>query len=117
MENLDELARLAALASLNKMLKQKHFDICVVRDIGDLFGIPVRNTEEYQILHTVHCLDYRDMPKQLREAIPGMVRKILQLPPTYDIEATEVKVTEVAPEKASDDASIWKLVRKCLPMK
>lgn len=88
-DDLNDLRKLAAMTSLNKLMKQRHFDICTIRDVGDLLGIPVRNTEEYKILETLHCVDYSEMPPQLRDAIPRMVKKILDLPAVYQFNGTD----------------------------
>ena len=92
MENLDELARLAALASLNKMLKQGHFDICTVRDIGDLFGIPVRNTEEYQILHTVHCVTTEICQSSCVKQFPAWCGKFFSCRPLTILKLQRLKL-------------------------
>ena len=110
-DDLNDLRKLAAMTSLNKLMKQRHFDICTVRDVGDLLGIPVRNTEEYKILQTLHCVDYSEMPPQLRDAIPSMVKKILELPAIY-----RFNESDFTPEVV--ELPQWKkLMQKCLPTK
>lgn len=92
---LQELKNQAALTALNKMLRGRHFDICTVRDVGEMLGVNPR-CEEYKILQTLHCIDYSEMPSDLRDSIPMLVMKCLGQAPAYQFESLPTKGTKLA---------------------
>jgi hypothetical protein len=36
-----------------------------------------RNSEAYRLLHTLHCMDYADMPNELKRQLPQLVNEAL----------------------------------------
>lgn len=95
----------AAVTAMNKMLKDKHFSICTVTDVAKLLGIHCRK-ESYDILNTLHCVNYSDMSPQMRKAIPALIADALGEPPAFQfnqppvinvitIDVVDVEYTEV----------------------
>lgn len=82
---MDNLQELAAMAALNKMFKDGHFSICTIRSIAEMTKVSLGG-RAYDILHTLHCVDYGNMQPELREALPGLVRECLSLSPIYEFE-------------------------------
>lgn len=72
----DEMRALAAATIINKTLTQSFFSIC---DIDRAAAVLSRNQycEEYEILRTLHCVDYSKMPRALRERVPDLIRTCL----------------------------------------
>lgn len=93
MNNLQELA---AIAALNKMFKQGHFDICTIRSVAEMLHVTLGG-EAYCVLHTLHCVDFADMPTELREAIPGLIRECLALSPIYEFDHLKQRTITVSP--------------------
>lgn len=87
--------QLAALTALNKMLAGRYFDICTIDSVCHLLGVPGSGGEAYNLLRTLHCVDYLAMPQELRDAIPGLIEQVLGVAPAY-----QFKVQDVNPEPA-----------------
>jgi hypothetical protein len=63
-----------ASVALKKMLTGASFSICTITDIGEMLHINPRGTQAFKMLKPLHCMDYSDMPAEVREAIPGLIR-------------------------------------------
>lgn len=74
MSELDELSKLAIATAFRKMFSQSYFDICTVDQCLKLAGV-IAPRKPYQILHTLHCVHYSDMPRELAEKIPELLRQ------------------------------------------
>lgn len=96
--NVEQLQTLAVVASLNKMLKSSYFDICTVDSIMKILQLPA-DGEVYDILRTLHCVHYAQMPKELREAIPEMLQSVMGVSPTYKFQNLDSVVLDVSPYK------------------
>lgn len=88
-----DLKELAALTALNNMMQKGHFDICCVRNVGELLGVDPKEHPSFAILQTLHCVDYAKMPPPLREAIPSLVQDCLGVSPTFQF--TSVKPGQI----------------------
>jgi len=81
---------MAAEAALQKMLSDKHFSICTMDRIIDMLGIKP-DKEAYSILSTLHCIDYNAMRRELIEALPDLIHRVLQSP---SFEASRINIVE-----------------------
>lgn len=95
---MNDLKKLAAMTALNNMLRGGHFNICVIDNVAELFGL-TRGGEAYHTLHTLHCIDYAEMPQELRDAIPGLIEQVLGVQPAYQFKALG-RVLDVNPAPA-----------------
>lgn len=69
---------LAAQAALNKMFSQGYFSICTIDAILKMtYTIPDKTC--YDILHTIHCVNYNDMDELLRRGLPQLIGVVLKL--------------------------------------
>lgn len=66
-----------AQVALNKLFEEKHFSICKLNDVMELLGKGRKNSRLYKQLHALHCVDYADMPEELKSQIPYMVNELL----------------------------------------
>jgi len=67
---------LIAATALNKMFRSSHFSICTLREVAEMLGIhPER--EAYKMLHPLHCVNWADMPRELRDQVPRLVEQAL----------------------------------------
>lgn len=82
---MDNIQEMTAMTALNHMFKQGHMSICTIDSVAKLLGVDPRG-KVYNILSTLHCVNFSEMPQELKEAIPGMVRECLSLNPIYEFE-------------------------------
>ncbi|WP_316150488.1 hypothetical protein [Cupriavidus sp. BIC8F] len=64
-------------AALRKMFAQGYFSICTIDSCLKLLGIP-QGGKTYQLLHTLHCVHFADMDRDLAQAVPGMLAELFQ---------------------------------------
>jgi hypothetical protein len=75
----NEIKMMAAQAALRKMVEGNYFDICTIDNIVKMLDVkPDRDT--YQILHTLHCVHYNQMPAALLERLPELIHTVLTSP-------------------------------------
>ncbi len=96
---MSQLQLMAAEAALKKMLSDKHFSICTMDKIVDMLGIKP-DKEAYDILSTLHCIDYSAMRRELLEALPDLIHRVLRSP---SFDASRINIVE--------SGSVLKLVR------
>ncbi|WP_440466932.1 hypothetical protein ACKI1H_27280 [Pseudomonas sp. YH-1] len=70
---------LAAEAALRKMLQGGHFDICCIKNVADMLEI-IPDRETMNILKTLHCVDYNQMPAGLLAELPTLIHRVLNSP-------------------------------------
>jgi hypothetical protein len=64
-----------ALTVVAKMLKSNYFDVCTVDKVCKLIGANASGAA-YDMLHALHCVHYSDMPPQVKEGIPALMREV-----------------------------------------
>lgn len=73
---MDEIQMMAAKAALQKMIKDGHISICTIDQILKMTGgIPDRR--DYEILHTLHCVSFKDMQPELLRGLPVILQRVL----------------------------------------
>ena len=73
-QNVD-LKMSIALTAVARMLKSNYFDVCTVDKVCRLIGASAQGPA-YDMLNTLHCVHYSDMPPQVRECIPALMREV-----------------------------------------
>jgi hypothetical protein len=54
------------------------FDICPLDKVSEVFGIDWRHRNRaYLLLHSYHCVGYWGIPREVRKAIPELIREAL----------------------------------------
>ena len=76
MSEMPETKQLVLRAATRKLFDCRHFSICTVDSMMKLVGTTARSAA-YTQLNALHCVDFADMPKDLRERIPHLVRECL----------------------------------------
>jgi hypothetical protein len=71
--------RLAIQTALEKMLHGNYFDICTVDNVLKITRT-VPDGRVYNALRLLHCIHYRDMPRELLVEIPGMLAEVFRGP-------------------------------------
>ena len=103
--DINSLKLQAASTALTKILQAKHFSICDIDSIAKLMGCATGN-EAYKILNTLHCVHYSDMPSELRQNIPNLIKMALGCElPSIQQEAQNF------PEKKQENKSFIGLLR------
>lgn len=76
---MTDLKMLSAQAALVKLFDQDYFSICTIDNISKMMGIKPER-EAYQILKTLHCVHYDQMPSALLQALPELIMHVMQSP-------------------------------------
>lgn len=92
--NDSQLSHLSVLTSLNKMMTGNHFDICTLDAAIRVLRV-VPNGKAYEILRPLHCINWKDMPTELREAVPKLIERCLSVP------AHQFQITPMTPERSA----------------
>lgn len=66
----------ASIIALNKMMRGGHFSICAVTHVADIHGIKT-DGPAFTILRALHCVDFKDMTPDVRNAIPELIKECL----------------------------------------
>lgn len=96
---MSELKLMATQAALVKMLSGSYFDICTIDNITKMMGIKP-NRDAYDVLRTLHCVHYNQMPEKLLEQLPDLIHAVLVSPA---FEASRINVVQ--------DGNVLRLVR------
>lgn len=73
---MNEVTRAFIETALRKMLEQGHFSICTIDNILKLTG-GVPNKDDYNHLHVLHCVSFSAMPREVREALPDIITRVI----------------------------------------
>jgi hypothetical protein len=93
MHELTQFQAQAATVALNKLLYGQHFSICDLDKLGKLLGVELGG-KDYEAMHGLHCVNWGDMPAQLRTQAREKVVELLGLPPLV------IEGEKAAPEAA-----------------
>ena len=100
----DSLKQLSATTALNHMMRQGHFDICCIDKVARLLDRDPKG-DAYRVLSPLHCINFGDMPPELREEIPRLIKDCLGVEPAYEfvpgdlaIRRSTIRVIEAEPE-------------------
>lgn len=88
---MNEITRLVVGTAMRSMFQKGWVDICTIRECLKLAGVlPVGDA--YQMLTTLHCVHFKDMPAELASEVPRMLRDVFNGLSVDDL----VKATEPA---------------------
>lgn len=85
---MSDIKLMAAQAALTKMVTGRHFDICTLDTIIKMMDLQP-DREAYNILRTLHCIDYNMMSPDLLKALPELISTVLQSP---SFEASRINI-------------------------
>lgn len=64
-----------ALTVVTKMLKGSHFSICAIDNACGLIG--ARNSgPAYKMLYALHCVHFDEMPVEVLDSLPALMREV-----------------------------------------
>jgi hypothetical protein len=68
-----------AVTAVTKMMKGSYFSVCTVDAVCNVIGA-ARSGPAYNMLHALHCVEFGDMPNEVRESIPALLREVFGQP-------------------------------------
>lgn len=74
---IDQITTMTVQTALLAMFRKGWLDICTIDKCAKLMGI-VKGGQAYELLSALHCVNFTDMPRDLAEAVPGMIGEVLQ---------------------------------------
>jgi len=74
--SLAQTQQLVVKTAITKLFKDNHFSICKLDEVMDLLGAR-QGCQAYKMLRALHCVNYSDMPADLRSRIPALVNECL----------------------------------------
>lgn len=75
MSAMDETTRLVVGTAMRAMIQKGWINISAIQDCLKLSGI-IPHAGSLSLLQALHCVHFTDMPDELRERIPGMLRDV-----------------------------------------
>lgn len=76
---MNHIQCLAAATAIKVMLDKGHVSICTIDDILKMSGV-IPDKKAYDTLRILHCVNFRDMPRELQEQIPTLIKTVLSGP-------------------------------------
>lgn len=67
---------LIAATALNRMFAGSHFSICTIDAVATMLGVVVDKAAHNQ-LRPLHCVDWSEMPPELRAIVPQLIQQAL----------------------------------------
>ena len=77
---MDDIEIMAAKAAIKKMMRDGYVSICTIDKILEMSG-GVPDSKDYNILRTLHCVNFSDMEPELRRGLPVLVARVLESAP------------------------------------
>lgn len=92
--NDNQLGQISALTALNEMMRKGTFYISTVREVADaLKATP--DARALEILKPLHCMEISRMPPELREALPKLIERCINVP-AYQFQITPLTSEQTA---------------------
>lgn len=85
---MTDLKHQAALAALNKMMRDGHFSICTIDNIAKMLDV-IPDPAAYATLRPLHCVDYSDMPRELYASLPTLIQQALSGAPVFQFQLSQ----------------------------
>jgi hypothetical protein len=74
---LQQRQKLVAQTAVTQIFTKDWFDICKLDAVMDALSKGSKSHPSYKLLRALHCVHYRDMPKDLIDQLPQFVNEIL----------------------------------------
>lgn len=72
-----ESIKQVTMLRLREVFRKPHLDMCSVRDLMELNDRQyLRDSKEYKVLNTLHCVNWKDMPGELQVEVIEATLKI-----------------------------------------
>lgn len=81
---MDNIQRQVVTTALKKMFTSSHFSICTIDNCVKLSGVIPDNTV-YNTMRPLHCIDYKDMPEEVRDWLLEKVKEMFDYDNSFDL--------------------------------
>ena len=85
-----------ALTALNHMFKQGHFSICTIDAVAAVLNVHPHG-HIYTMLRALHCISYSEMPKEVYDKLPELIRECLHMQTIFQFEELKQKTVVMSP--------------------
>lgn len=75
-KEISEFQKQAAITGLKKMFQGRYFDICIVNEVLTISG-GVLSRKDEAALRALHCVNFGDMTKELRQMLFLKVMEVI----------------------------------------
>lgn len=72
----ESMDMMIAATALNNMFRKGYFDICCVKNVAKVLNVQP-DASAIDKLAPLHCIQWSDMPAQVRDAVPGLIQQAL----------------------------------------
>jgi hypothetical protein len=72
-----KLRHLAKLQALEHTMCEKYYDVC---PLNSYVSSAAQQSREYELLHSLHCIDFVHMSADLKQTVRAMTANLLGLP-------------------------------------
>lgn len=69
---MDEIKKMVIATAMRKLFEGRYLDICTVDQCLKVAGV-IAPREPYELLRTLHCVNYDAMPRELLEKVPTLL--------------------------------------------
>ena len=115
---MDNIQRQVVTTVLKQMFTSSHFSICTIDHCLKLSGI-IPDDKIYNTMRPLHCIDYKDMPEEVRNWLLEKVKEMFDYDNSFDLTIFEQKpkertlyveaeIVEPEPEPQKRIPSSWK---------
>lgn len=104
---MQNLKTLAAVTALNVMMQKNYFSICAIDSVAKMLGVNPKS-EAYDILLTLHCVDWDKMPKELKDAVPELIKECLGIVLTYQLKPLEMPEL---PKEVKEEIKLYQFLK------
>lgn len=73
---MNDMQRMAIEAAVRNMLQRGSISICTIDQILKMTG-GVPEKEDYQVLHLLHCVDFKELSPGLLRGLPLILQRVL----------------------------------------
>jgi hypothetical protein len=74
---LQQRQKLVAQTAVTHLFTKDYFSICKLDAVMNALSKGSKNHPSYKLLHALHCVHYKDMPKELIDQLPQLVNEVL----------------------------------------
>ena len=73
---MNDIQRMAAEGAVRNMLQRGSISICTIDQILKMTGgVPPK--EDYDVLHLLHCVDFKELSPDLLRGLPVILQRVL----------------------------------------
>ena len=91
---MESIQRQVVTVALKKMFTSSSFSICAIDNCLKLSGI-IADKKTYDTMRPLHCIDYKDMPEEVRSWLLDSVKLMFEYDNSFDLSFFEYRPSKV----------------------